>query len=102
MSIIGLAINGFAKNVAQEIAIDSARYGALADQDAFSARIYAQNLLSNPIFRLFRSEVTTSKGSTATICKVQVAVSLKTVGFGLFSTVLRVEEKSSALCEIQE
>lgn len=102
VSIMGVAINGFARNVAQDIAIDSARFGALADQNASAARVRAQGLLAGPLLRLFRSDVSATSTSSSAGCRVQVSVSIKTIGFGLLSEALLVEEKASAPCEIQE
>ena len=102
VTIIGVTFNGLAKTVAQDVAIDSARFGALADQNASAALDHAKSVLSGPILRVFRAEVSASRSSSSTNCIVQVLVRFKTIGFGFISEALRVEEKGNAICEIPE
>jgi hypothetical protein len=100
ISIMGITLNGFARNIAQDVAIDAARYGALADQSADEANERAYDSIQGILGKNFSAKVSASKAVTATSCYVEVSVSLTTIPIGFLKAASEVHEVGFATCEI--
>jgi hypothetical protein len=101
LSVLSISLNGFAKNVAQDIAVDAARYASLADQGASSASNRAYTGLGLLLVQGFAPEVQVTRALTGSECKYSVQVTLKPLALGLLSGIPPIEESASAVCEIQ-
>lgn len=101
LSVLSISLNGFAKNVAQDIAVDTARYAALADQGASSAMTRASRGLSLLLIEGFAPVVQVSRSASDSQCKYAVKVTLKPLAMGLLSGIPPIEESASAVCELQ-
>lgn len=97
---MGITLNGFAKNIAQDVAIDAARYGALADQSVEEAQQRAYGAIQGILGKNFSARVLASKSITATNCYVEVSVSLTTIPIGFFKSASEIHEVGFATCEI--
>lgn len=100
LSVLSISLNGFAKNVAQDIAVDAARYASLADQGASSARNRAYTGLGLLLVQGFAPEVQVTRALTGSECKYSVQVTLKPLALGLLAGIPPIEESASAICEI--
>jgi hypothetical protein len=101
ISVIGIAINGFAKNIAQDIAVDTARYAALADQDAVTATDRAQKRLGAVLAGTFSPNVVVVRADSGESCSYEVQVTLRPMALGLISGISQIRETARAVCEIQ-
>jgi uncharacterized membrane-anchored protein len=101
-SVIGVSMNGYAKNIAQDVAIDAARYAALADQGAQPAAERANRTLSLAIGSAFRPQVDVLKILSPGGCSFQATVSMVGLPLGVDSRVFSIKETASAICELQE
>jgi hypothetical protein len=99
LSVFGIAVNTYAANVAQDVAIEAARYGSLADTTLADAQAVAMQSLESALGSQVRAEVLLSR--SATPCATQVTVRLRGVSLGLLSTNLGIEENAVEICEIQ-
>lgn len=102
LSLIGVAINGFAKNIAQDLAIDTARFAALADQDASSATERAYKVLGPGFGKVFHPNVMVQRKSISAQCSYAATVTLSPISFGFLSTFASIRESALAVCELQE
>lgn len=100
ISTIGISLNGFAKNIAQDVAIDAARYGALADQTVEDAEAHAYEAIDGVVGNNFSSNVVASRISTGSSCYVAVSVSLSTIPIGFLRTPSEIQEMGFATCEL--
>lgn len=100
MSTIGITFNGFAKNIAQDVAIDAARYGALADQTVDDAESRAYASLGGVLGKRFFVEVSAIRNVNAASCYVQVSITLAPVRIGLLKSLTEIKEMGFATCEI--
>lgn len=99
---IGISLTGFCKLIAQDVAIQSARFGALADQSATSADMMASDTLKRIGFgNLFLASVDATKRYIAESCRITVEVKLAAVPIGFVRSLTEIKESSSAVCEIQ-
>lgn len=101
LTVIGVAINGFAKNVAQDIAVETARYAALADQDAASATGRGSAGLGLILGRIFDPGVVVTRGVSNSVCVYEVTVTLKPLALGFLSGISPISESARAFCELQ-
>ncbi len=101
LSVLGVAINGYAKNVAQDVAIEAARFAALADQDAKAGRQRALQQLSAELGLIFKPTVTADQLTEGETCIIRVAVTLKPMRLGLLNSNLTIREDGQAVCELQ-
>jgi hypothetical protein len=97
---MGITLNGFAKNIAQDIAIDAARYGALADQTVEGAEAHAYDEIDGVLGKSFSIKVVASKNSTDSSCYVEVSVTLSTIPIGFLKTASEIKEMGFATCEL--
>ncbi len=101
MSVLGLSINGFAKNIAQDIAVDTARYAALADQDASAAATRAYRGLGSLWGSIYQPDVQVSRQSSGETCSYLATVTIKPLVLGVFSNIAPIRESARAVCELQ-
>jgi hypothetical protein len=101
MSVIGISVNGYAKNIAQDIAIDISRYAALADQDAETAKFRAEKLLGLGIGSVFQPRVDVEKRVTSDGCSFQVGVTMVAIPLGFVTPTSFIRETAYASCELQ-
>lgn len=101
MSVLGFSINGFAKNIAQDIALDAARYAALADQDASSASMRAYRGLGSLLGGIFEPDVRVTRDDSGQNCSYVVNVTIQPVILGIFSSIAPIRESARAVCELQ-
>jgi hypothetical protein len=101
LSVIGIAMNGFAKNIAQDIAVDTARYAALADQDSSTASARAIRGLGLALGRIFEPSVRVGLEESSSKCSFIATVTIKPVGLGFLSNFATIRESARAVCELQ-
>jgi hypothetical protein len=101
LSVLSISLNGFAKNVARDIAVDTARYASLADQGASSAISRAHKGLGLLLVQGFRPDVQVTRSLSGSECKYSVQVTVKPLALGLLSGLPPIEESASAICELQ-
>lgn len=101
LSILGVSINGYAKNIAQDVAIDAARYSALADQDLVAGQNRALSALRAELGGIFKATVTARTDSADGVCANSIQVSLKPMRLGLLGSSLTIKETGTAICELQ-
>jgi Flp pilus assembly protein TadG len=101
ISVLGVAVNGYAKNVAQDVAIDAARYGALADQDPAAGGKRASGALRVALGAIFAPQVIAETATEGDACVVRVTVTLTPLRLGLLGSSLKIRESGHAFCEIQ-
>lgn len=101
LSVIGLAFNGFVKNIAQDVAVDTARFAALADQDSTLAKDRAMRGLSLVLPRSFVSEVSVRRLASIVPCAIEVQITLKPIAVGFLSAITPIRESARAVCELQ-
>ena len=101
LSVIVVALNGYAKNIAQDVAIDAARFAALADQGAAEAEVRAVHQLGILMGALFSPTVSIVRETRGQICIIKSNVILKSVPLGLVRAQNTIRESASATCEIQ-
>lgn len=102
LSVIGIAINGFAKNVAQDIAVDTAQFAAFADQDAATSSSRALRRLDATLALDFSPNVQVSRSDAGDGCSYSVSVTLRPRAFGLLNGITTIRESARAVCEVQE
>lgn len=100
LSTLSLSFTGFAKNIAQDVAVDTARYASLADQSALTARERAYRGLGLLLVEGFAPEVQVTRSLTDSQCEYEVTVKLKPLVVGLISENSHIEESASAVCEL--
>jgi hypothetical protein len=102
MTTIAFSLTGFCKLIAQDVAIDSSRFGALADQGPQSAELRASETLRRTgIGSLFLASVTASTIELSNTCYVRVEIGMSSVPIGLIKNFTEVKEAANAICEIQ-
>lgn len=101
LSVLSISLNGFAKNVAQDIAVDTARYASLADQGASRAMSRAYEGLGLLLVKGFAPDVQVTRSLSDSVCKYSVQVTVKPLALGLLSEIPALEESASATCEVQ-
>jgi hypothetical protein len=97
---MGVTLNGFAKNIAQDIAIDAARFGALADQTVDDAESRAVASIQDVLGKRFVAKVSASRTVSDSSCYVVVSITLAPLQIGLLKTFTEIKEKGFATCEI--
>ena len=101
-SVIGLTFNGYAKNIAQDVAAETARFAALADQGATAAKDRAVQGLSRMLPRSWALDVKVARVSSSSTCLFQADVTVKPLSLGLVLGVGAIRESAHAYCELQE
>lgn len=101
MSVLGISVNGYAKNIAQDIAIETSRYAALADQDASTAKSRAQKLLGIGVGSVFQPRVEVVKNVSSDGCSFHVEVTMVAMPLGVLSGISWIRETANATCELQ-
>lgn len=101
LSVIGLTFNGFARNIAQDVAVDAARYAALADQDSSLARDRAIRAISLLLPRSWATDVQVLRMSTSSSCVYEAKVSIKPLAIGFLLGFGQIRESARAVCELQ-
>jgi hypothetical protein len=99
LSVIGVAINTYASNVAQDVAVEAARYGSLADSNLGEAQSLAIESLKSALGSNVDADVAISRFSQP--CATAVTVRLRAIALGLLSSNRGIEEKAIEICEIQ-
>lgn len=99
LSVMGVAINVYATNLAQDVAIEAARYGSLADASLADAQAVAVESLRNALGPQVNAEVVASRSDAP--CATEVTIRLRVVPLGLLSEGLGIEERAIAICELQ-
>jgi hypothetical protein len=98
---MGIVANGFAKNVAQDSAIEAARFGAFADQTTQSAQARAEVALRSRLGAIFQARVLVSKVERGSDCYVKGSVELTYLAVGFLPQPIRVREEALAACELE-
>ncbi|CAB4632126.1 unannotated protein [freshwater metagenome] len=101
LSVIGISINGFAKNIAQDIAVDTARFAALADQDSTTATDRALTRLRAVLSGTFSPGAVVNRNISSEGCTYDVTVTLRPLAIGLLAVVRPIRESARAICELQ-
>jgi hypothetical protein len=101
LSVIGISINGFAKNIAQDIAVDTARFAALADQDSTKATERALTRLRAVLSGTFSPSAVVSREISSLGCTYEVTVTLRPVAMGFLTVARPIRETARAICELQ-
>lgn len=101
LSVIGLTFNGFARNIARDVAVETARYAALADQDYTLARDRALKGLALILPRSWAPDVQVLRMSTSSICVYEAKVSIRPLAIGFLLGIAPIKESASAICELQ-
>lgn len=99
LSVMGLAINTYASNIAQDIAIEAARYGSLADSSLGEAQALALENLKAALGSNVAVEVAISR--SAQPCATEVRIHLQPIALGLLPSNLGIEEEAVEICELQ-
>lgn len=102
LGVVAFSINGYAANIAQDVAIEAAHLAALADVDLNEARLESTHDLADALGGVFTSSVTLDKGQTAAGCRAVAEVTVSTVVLGLLGKSVDIKEVASAVCELQE
>ena len=102
LGVVTFALNGYAANIAQDVAIESAHLAALADIDLSVAKQRAAENLSTALGNVFKSSVTVDKRQTEAGCRASATVKVSTLILGLIGRAVDIEETASAVCELQE
>jgi len=101
LSVLGVAINGYAKNIAQDVAVEAARYSALADQDIAGGQARAWSAIKAELGSVFKPEITGSADTSNGVCSNSIKITLKPIGLGLLSSNFKITESGTAVCELQ-
>jgi len=102
LSVIGISLNGYASNIAQDVAIEAARYASLADTTQLESQKRALDELHVSLGFEFEPVVTISKRVELGVCSNFVSVRLQAIRLGLLPSSFELEESASAVCEIQD
>lgn len=102
LGVVTFSINGYAANIAQDVAIEAAHMAALADVDLDEARLSATRDLADALGGVFKADVTLDKGQTSAGCRTVAVVAVSTVVLGLLGKSVDIKEVASAVCELQE
>ena len=102
ISVIGIAMNGFGKNLAQDLAVDTARFAALADQDASLAAARAYRGAGLVIARAFEPSILVTRHVEGGQCSIGAIVTLKPLALGFLTNLTQIKETALAVCELQE
>jgi Flp pilus assembly protein TadG len=102
LTTLGIALNGYAKNIAQDVAIEAARYSALADQSASTASTRAQLVLDGLLGVWARPTVQAQMVELNGTCEMSVTVTLSVVALGFIAPGSLIRESASAVCEYQK
>ena len=101
LSVIGFTFNGYAKNIAQDVAAETARYAALADEGVTSAKVRAVQGLSRMLPRSWEPGIQVTRVTSGATCLFQAEVTVKPLSFGLLLGVGTLPESARAACELQ-
>jgi hypothetical protein len=101
LSVLGVSINGYASNIAQDVAIEAARYASLADTSQLEAQNRALDELRLSLGFAFEPVVSISRVVESGICSNLVSIRLQAISLGLLTAAIELEESASAVCEIQ-
>ena len=101
LTVVGLAINGFAKNIDQDVAVEAARFAALADQGAPAARERALQSLSRVLPKSWAPDVQVIRRSPTATCSYEATVTLKPLAIGFLVGIGTIRESAHAVCELQ-
>jgi hypothetical protein len=101
LSVIGISMNGFAKNIAQDVAVDTARFAALADQDSTTATERALSRLRAVLSGTFSPSAVVNRVISSEGCAYEVKVTLRPLAIGLLTVGGPIRETARAVCELQ-
>lgn len=101
LNTLGVAVNGYATNIAQDVAISTARFASLADSSLPESKAYSLQLLNSALGSLFRPEVSVFQTDASGLCESESKVTLHPVALGLLSSGLEIEETAHVVCELQ-
>lgn len=101
LSVIGLTFNGFARNIAQDVAVDASRYAALADQDSSLARDRALRGMSLILPKFWAADVQVLRLSSSSSCVYEALVTVRPLAIGFLVGLGQIRESARAVCELQ-
>lgn len=101
LSVMGLAAVGYQRNVMTDIAIESARFAALADQTANSACSVAENGVKQMLAIGLKTSVACSEQSTAAGRLISVVVQGQVPNLGLLPAISVIKAEGHAYAEVQ-
>ena len=102
LGVVTFSLNGYASNIAQDVAIEAAHLAALADIEISEAQLEAERTLGAALGGVFNSSVVIEKVQTSNGCRAKASVSITTVVFGLLGKSVPIDRQASAICELQE
>lgn len=102
LSVLGVALIGFARNVMFDAAVEGARYGALADQSADAGCVRAQQIFSKTLGAALRPRFQCEAGVVGTRSVVVVSIEASLPGLGFLPNDKSFKAVGHATSEIQE
>jgi hypothetical protein len=99
LSILGVAVNSYGANIAQDVAVEAARYASLADTTPSEAELRAIEQLKSALGESVDAEVIVSRLSKP--CENLATVRLRSIPLGLIGNAIRIEESAIEICELQ-
>ena len=101
LSVLGVALVGFVRNVMFDAAVEGARYGALADQGASAGCLRAQEIFSKTLGGAIKSKVQCESGMVGTRSVVVVTLEATLPGLGFLPNAKSFRAVGHATSEIQ-
>lgn len=101
MSVVGVALVGFIRNVTFDAAVEGARFGALADQDASAGCARAQELFSKTLGSAIKPSFQCEAGVVGSRSVVVVKIQLSIPGLGFLPNDRNFKAVGHATSEIQ-
>jgi Flp pilus assembly protein TadG len=99
LSVMGVAINAYSSNVIQDVAIEAARYGSLADVSLAEAKDLALTNLKTALGAHVDADVQIARSLKP--CVTSVKISLRSIQVGLLFSSFGIEEGAVEVCENQ-
>ena len=99
LSILGVAVNSYGANIAQDVAVEAARYASLADTTPSEAELRAIDQLKYALGESVDAEVVISRLSKP--CESLATVRLRSIPLGLIGGAIKIEESAIEICELQ-
>jgi hypothetical protein len=101
LTVVGFAVNGFAKNIARDVAVETARFAALADQDASMAKDRATQSLRLVLPSSWAADVQVMAMTSRATCSFEAIVTVKPLAIGFLFGIGKIKESARAVCELQ-
>jgi hypothetical protein len=99
VSILGVAVNSYGANIAQDVAVEAARFASLADTTTAEAELRAIDQLKSALGDSVDVEVSVSRLPKP--CESLATVRLQSIPLGIIGSGLKIEESAIEICELQ-